>query len=222
MDDKSYLFRVYGVYHHRNFVCLCFVLSCGGHKCRQILGYSSSSQISGTCDSFWTLSVLFSSLIFYLKLRKPVRVVMVLIFGFCLIITGIIYSRIFCTARHHENQIQVLQIQVAQNDQIESVVKNRKSAISILYVYLVFLISYVPHHCVKVAYLMQSSPSTALDGVYHYSLTLAFLNSSLNPVVYDWKMRHIHGFIWQAYLSQRYSDSLCFYFCRFALHQRHT
>ena len=57
--------------------------------------------------SIWTLSLLFSLLIFYLTLQKPVLVVISAIFGFCCIITGIIYSRMFSTARYHENQIQV-------------------------------------------------------------------------------------------------------------------
>ena len=112
-------------------------------------------------------------------------------FRILFIITRIIYSRMFSTTRHHENQIQVLQVQVAHNNQIESVLRNRKSAISMFYVYLVFLVSYLPHYCLKVANLMQSSPSTALCGVHFYSLTLVFLNSSLNPVIYGWKMRHI-------------------------------
>ena len=148
-------------------------------------------RVAAVVISNWTLSLLFPPLIFYLNFKTPVLVVMAVIFGFCFIISGIVYSRIYFTARHHANQIQVLQIQVAQNNQIESVVRNRKSAISMLYVYLVFLVSYVPHYCVKVAYLMQSSPSTSLRGVYLYSMTLAFLNSSLNPVIYGWKMRHI-------------------------------
>ena len=113
------------------------------------------------------------------------------IFGFCFIVTGIIYSRMYSTARHHANQIQVLEIQVAQNSQIESAERKRKSAISMFYVYRVFLVSYLPHYCVKVAYLIQSPPSTALNGVLFYSLTLVFLNSCLNPVIYGWKMRHI-------------------------------
>ena len=141
--------------------------------------------------SIWILSVLSSPLIFYLNFETPVQVVMALIFGFCLIITGIIYCRMFFTARHHTNQIQVFQIQVAQNSQVESAVRKRKSAISMFYIYLVFLVSYLPRFCVELAYLIQSSPSTALDGVYLYSLTLVFLNSSLNPVIYGWKMRHI-------------------------------
>ena len=141
--------------------------------------------------SIWTLSVIFPLVIRYLYSKKPVQVVVVGIFGFCFIITGIIYSKMYFTARHHANQIQVLQIQVAQNSHIESAARKRKSAISMFYVYLVFLVSYLPHYCAKVAYLMQSSPSTALRGVYLYSLTLMFLNSSLNPVIYGWKMKHI-------------------------------
>ena len=148
-------------------------------------------RVAAVVISNWTLSLLFPPLIFYLNFKTPVLVVMAVIFGFCFIISGIVYSRIYFTARHHANQIQVLQTQVPQISQIGSAARNRKSAISMLYVYLVFLVSYVPHYCVKVAYLMQSSPSTSLRSVYLYSMTLVFLNSSLNPVIYGWKMRHI-------------------------------
>ena len=115
------------------------------------------------------------------------------IYGFCFIVTGIIYSRMYSTARHHANQIQVLQMQVAQNSQRESAARKRKSAISMFYVYLVFLVCYLAVYClmVSVTYLIKSPPSTALDGVMVYTLTLVFLNSSLNPVIYCWKMRHI-------------------------------
>ena len=102
---------------------------------------------------------------------------MAIIFGVCFIITGVIYSRMYFTACHHTNQIQVLQIQVAQNNQIESAARKRKSAIRMFYVYLVFLVCYLPGYCVGVTRLIQSPPSTALDGVYLYSLTLVFLNS---------------------------------------------
>ena len=137
--------------------------------------------------SIWTLSVLFSSL----NLQKLVSSIMFVIFGFFFIITGIIYCRMYFTARHHANQIQVLQMQGAQNSQIESAARKRKSAISMFYVYLVFLVCYLPQYCVVVAHLIQSPPSTALAGLWFYAFTLMFLNSSLNPVIYGWKMRHI-------------------------------
>ena len=143
--------------------------------------------------SIWTLSVLFSSFIFhkYLSSKKPVYVLTVVSFAFCFIITGIIYCRMYFTARHHANQMQVLQMQVAQNSQIESAARKRKSAISMFYVYLVFLVCYLPHYCVRVAQLIQSPPSSALLVTRLFSKTLLFLNSSLNPVIYGWKMRHI-------------------------------
>ena len=144
--------------------------------------------------SIWILSLLFPPLIVYLNSKKPVHMGMAVIFGFCFIITGVIYSRMYFTACHHANQIQVLQVQVTQNSQIESAARKRKSAISMFYVYLVFLVCYLPGYCVGITYLnnlIQSPPSSALDGVYLYSLTLVFLNSSLNPVIYGWKMRHI-------------------------------
>ena len=144
--------------------------------------------------SIWTLSVLSSLSNIYMYLngsKKPVLAVRVVIFWVCLIVTGIIYSRMYFTARYHANQIQVLQMQVAQNSQIESAARKRKSAISMFYVYLVFLVCYLPQNCVMVAQLIQSPPSTALSVTGLFSKTLVFLNSSLNPVIYGWKMRHI-------------------------------
>ena len=138
--------------------------------------------------SIWISSLLFPPSIFYFNSKNSVHIVMAVIVGFCFIITGIIYSRMYFTARHHTNQIQVLQV---QNSQIESAARKRKSAICMFYVYLVFLVCYLPGYCAGVTRLIQSPPSTALSGVYLYSLTLVFLNSSLNPVIYGWKMRHI-------------------------------
>ena len=141
--------------------------------------------------SIWILSVLFTLFIFYLKLGKPVLVGMAFMCGFSFIISGIAYSRIYFTASHHANQIQVLQMQVAQNSQMESAARKRKSAISMFYVYLVFLVCYLPQYCATVAYLIQSPPSITLRVTGLFSKTLVFLNSSLNPVIYGWKMRHI-------------------------------
>ena len=142
--------------------------------------------------SIWTWSILYSPFInyMYLNSEKPVLVVRVVIFGVCLIVTGIIYYRMYFTARHHANQMQVLQMQLAQNSQKESAARKRKSAISMFYVYLVFLVCYLPQYCVRVARLIFPR-STALNSLWNYSLTLVFLNSSLNPVIYGWKMRHI-------------------------------
>ena len=137
----------------------------------------------------WVLCVSFP-LILMVRSEELTNVVVITISGFCFIITTIIYCRIYFTVRHHRNQIQIQQIQVLENSQIESAARQRKSAVSTFYVYLVFLAYCLPEYCVAVARFI-SPPSTALSSLWVYSLTLVFVNSSLNPVIYGWKMGHI-------------------------------
>ena len=65
----------------------------------------------------------------------------------------------------------------------------RKSAVAAAYVYLVFLVCYLPDICRLFVTAIISEPSTA--AFEPYINTLLFLNSSLNPLIYSCKMRHI-------------------------------
>ena len=95
-------------------------------------------------------------------------------FGF--IITLVVYIRIYQTVRRHKNHIQSMQIRdEAQSEEIKNLTVLIKSTVGIFYLYLVFLICYLPYLiCMAVI-----------------PLTLMYLNSSLNPVIYCWKMRHV-------------------------------
>ena len=101
------------------------------------------------------------------------------------------YIRIYFVARRHKNQIQVLQVQQAeQASEMANFASVMKSTIGIFYVYLVFLVCYLPVfiYIIKIKF---NGPTTTEKIYFVYSLTLVFLNSSLNPVIYCWKMRHI-------------------------------
>ena len=63
--------------------------------------------------------------------------------------------------------------------------KAEKSSLATFYIYLVYLACYLPIACVVLA---KVNSKTAL---YFTSVTLVYLNSSLNPLIYCWKMRHI-------------------------------
>ena len=110
-------------------------------------------------------------------------------FGF--IITLVVYIRIYLTVRRHKNEIQSMQIRnEAQSEDIKNLTVLIKSTVGIFYVYLVLVICYLPYLiCVTVIRIYGST--TALKTLYIYSVTLLYLNSSLNPVIYCWKMRHI-------------------------------
>ena len=139
---------------------------------------------------FFGFYVFFFPFIFVIASSKELGNVLIITnSGVCFIITAVVYCRIYFIVKNHSNQIQV-QVQVAQNSQMESTARKRKSAVSTFYVYLVFLVCCLPEYCVTVALLI-FPPGTALTGLFLYSTTLVFLNSSLNPVIYGWKMRHI-------------------------------
>ena len=66
----------------------------------------------------------------------------------------------------------------------------KKSAFTAVYVYLVFLICYMPQTCWRIADGGQESAIPNTDAGLYF-LTLVYLNSSLNPLIYCWKMREI-------------------------------
>ena len=110
---------------------------------------------------------------------------------FVFIITLVVYIRIYQTVRRHKNHIQSMQIRgEAQSEEIKNLTVLIKSTIGIFYVYLVFLICYLPFIICKVVIRIYGS-SIVLKKLYLFSLTLMYLNSSLNPVIYCWKMRHV-------------------------------
>ena len=105
----------------------------------------------------------------------------------CFIITGIFYCKIYAAVRHHSNQIHALQ--AAQNEDMVNAARVKKSALATFYVYVVFLDSYLPISCAGIA--MTTGKTPLLSHLRYFTLTLVYINSSLNPLIYCWKMRHI-------------------------------
>ena len=60
-----------------------------------------------------------------------------------------------------------------------------------LYVYLVFTVCYLPNVCELIIIGSTSEPRNDLQHLYFYTLTLLFLNSTLNPLIYCWKVKQI-------------------------------
>ena len=140
--------------------------------------------------SKWLYSAFISFMIFWVLpgTRQLINSVAVAL-GF--IVTLVVYIRIYLTVRRHKNQIHSMQVQeVAHSDEIKNLIIIIKSTVSLFYVYLLLLICYLPFFICSALIRMYGS-SIALKQFFLYSMTLIFLNSSLNPVIYCWKMRHV-------------------------------
>ena len=144
-------------------------------------------RVKAAAISIWVLSVILPLLCLQSSLAKGLIDSVV---GLCFIISAVAHCRIYFAVRRHKNQIQVLQMQVAGNSQMENAARQRKSAVSTICVYLVFLTCCLPYFCATVALKIYPS-SVAVNALRFYTGTLLFLNSSLNPLMYCWRMRPI-------------------------------
>ena len=140
--------------------------------------------------SIWVFSAFISLLVLWSSSATQNLVILVIAaIGF--IVSFVVYTRIYLTVRRHKKQILSMQIQeIVQAGEKAHFTALIKSTVGLFYVYLVFLISYLPFFiCIAVVRIYGSS--IAFRKVFIFSWTLIFLNSSLNPVIYCWKMRHI-------------------------------
>ena len=112
---------------------------------------------------------------------------------FCFVILALLYCKIYSTVRRHRNQIQSLQVQQDEGQNQEmmaNVARLVKIALGTFYVYLAFLLCYLPFTCLTFVQII-SGPNATTGHIAHYSWTMVFLNSSLNPLIYCWRMRDI-------------------------------
>ena len=149
----------------------------------------SYKRVVAVVISIWLVSAFASLMILWVSLSS-LNLFLIIIVVFGLILTAVAYIRIYLVARRHKNQIHSLQVQVEQTGEMAQFASLIKSAVGISYVYLVFLVCYLPH-MICITAIRINGASIALKRFYHLSATLVFLNSSLNPVIYCWKMRHI-------------------------------
>ena len=141
----------------------------------------------------WVLCLCISSFVLNRILENVLDIIHATIGAVCLTTTGLIYYKIYSIVRHHTNQIHALQLQPVgqnQNRELANATRLKKTALAAFYVYVVFVVCFLPFICVNAAYQIYGETELRLNLLY-YSTTLVYLNSSLNPLVYCWKMRNI-------------------------------
>ena len=138
----------------------------------------------------WVLSLFVSLMTLWVPLNFG-RVVLMILVAVGLLILAVVYTKIYFAVQRHKNQIHVLQVQQpTENEEISNLANAVKSAFGIFYVFLLFLLCYLPS-LIGMAVYQINGPSIPLKKVVLFSWTLVYLSSSLNPVIYCWKMRHI-------------------------------
>ena len=141
--------------------------------------------------SVWAVSAVFP----LVRLLIPWNI-MYAVFGIsesaCIIAATFFSVRIYLSVRRHLNERQVLQLQQApQTGQIINTERLRKFAIMAVHVCLILIVCYLPISVVLVYVVTSGSNNVKTHLLLNFGLTLVFVNSSLNPLIYCWKVKHI-------------------------------
>lgn len=142
----------------------------------------------------WALSAL--AAIGYLFMGDITREAVSTAFNIIFFVTTTItFVRIYLAVRRHRLQIRTQQRPTEESYKELALSKKKlKSAMSVLYVYIVFTACYLPYANTLLV-MATTSHGLALKGIFHLSMTFGFLNSSLNPIIYCWRMREIRGYV---------------------------
>ena len=143
----------------------------------------------GTVIAFWAASTVASAIRLFWGSRRMWSWCEIAVISLCLVISTLIYTTIFINLRHHQNQVQDQVQQPNQTNQL-NMARYRKAVSTALWLKFTLVACYLPY-LVLVTLVVQAKLSSSGFLARSYALTLVFLNSTLNPILYCWKMGEV-------------------------------
>lgn len=109
----------------------------------------------------------------------------------CLVITASAYTKIFLTLRRNQIQVQSHVSRAIPNQASPlNIARYRRAVTSALWIQFTLVVCYLPYG-LAVALTPQTWFSLSFYLARQFTVTLAYLNSSLNPLLYCWKIKEI-------------------------------
>ena len=154
-----------------------------------------------TVIAFWAASTVFSIIRLFLNsvIRSWSEITVI---SLCLVTSTFSYTKIFVNLRNHQNQVQDQVQQPNQSNQL-NIARYRKAVSAALLLQLTLVACYLPY-VISVNLRTHTEPSLSVSVAWNYTFTLLFLNSTLNPILYCWKIEGV---------SQAVKDTIRRVFC---------
>ena len=155
-----------------------------GLRYRQVVTLKRTYVIVVT---FWVVSPVFSTAYFW-------NLFIMLLFiavdvSLCLVTSTVSYTKIFLTLRHHQAQLQDQTQQPNQTSPL-NIARYKKAVSSAKWLQMTLVACYLPRAIVA-ALSTHSELSSFVFLAAKYTQTLVYLNSSLNPILYCWKIGEV-------------------------------
>ena len=155
-----------------------------GVRYRQVV---TSKRTCAIVIAIWVVCTVSSAMSFW----NPLITLLCVIIGtsLCLVISVFSYTKIFLTLRHHQNAIQDHVQQPNQTNQL-NIARYKKAVSTAIWLQLTLVACYLPCNIVAVL-TSYSRLSSSLCYAWIYTVTFVYLNSSLNPILYCWKIEEV-------------------------------
>ena len=136
---------------------------------------------------FWSICVPGGLMYLWSKSVSSIAVFVFIVL--CLVTSIFSYTKIFLKLREHHAQVRdhVHQGQNSGEKETLNILRYKKTVSSISWIQLTLIICYVPYVIESLLWI------NGIDSGYSwsYTTTLVYLSSSLNPILYCWKMREV-------------------------------
>ena len=139
--------------------------------------------------AFWVLSIAFS--VMSLISDRITTWCFTVVLSLCLIVSGISYAKIYLLLHHNQAQVNSLAVCQIQPNPVRTLNTEvyKKTVSTILWVQTGLVVCYVPF--IVIGLIIRKNQTVPIVLAWRCTGTLLFFNSSLNPVLYCWKMRSV-------------------------------
>ena len=137
------------------------------------------------------LALLLTVLVWNFR-TKPAGIIITIFLTFCLIISLFSYTKIVLRLRQHQSSVRdnAQQGQANTGGSPLNLERYKRTVVSVALVQLALVICYLPFNIFNtLIHLKGIHPNIYF--LYHFTTTLLFLNSSLNPFLYCWRIKEI-------------------------------
>lgn len=159
-----------------------------GIRCRQIV---TLKRVVLIVVAFWVMSIAGASSVFFRYSQISAWYGHIII-ALCLVTSTFSYAKTYQTLHQHRIQIQyqVHRDQLANRAISPLMARYKKAVSTAMWIQLILAVCYIPQAIVAV-FLTQKGLTSPVYTTLQYGQTLIFLNSSLNPFFYFWKIGEV-------------------------------
>ena len=147
-------------------------------------------RVRAVITCFWLFGISCGSILFW-KVRIAFTVFFAFVF-FSIATSVLSYAKIYVKLRQHHLQVQAFPRGQPSGRQVPmNIARYKNSLSSILWVQLAQVMCYIPFLVVIVLKIYGPISEASFYVAFDVTATLTHLNSSLNPVLYCWRIRNV-------------------------------